>query len=115
MGHSIGSSGKTYEKTPRQRNPQKGLVQGSNDDKRNHYSHLFSYRRMKIMKYEYRTEEFESYGRTASFGLNDMLNKYSDEGWEIFSISNIVSSADEDDGTAIFSQQFIFRRPKSEK
>lgn len=43
MGHSIGSSGKTYEKTPRQRNPQKGLVQGSNDDKRNHYSHLFSY------------------------------------------------------------------------
>ena len=43
VGHSIGSSGKTYEKTPRQRNPQKGLVQGSNDDKRNHYSHLFSY------------------------------------------------------------------------
>ena len=43
MGHSIGSSGKTYEKTPRQRNPQKGLVQASNDDKRNHYSHLFSY------------------------------------------------------------------------
>ena len=43
MDHSIGSSGKTYEKTPRQRNPQKGLVQGSNDDKRNHYSHLFSY------------------------------------------------------------------------
>ena len=40
VGHSIGSSGKTYEKTPRQRNPQKGLVQGSNDDKRNHYSHL---------------------------------------------------------------------------
>ena len=29
MGHSIGSSGKTYEKTPRQRNPQKGLVQWS--------------------------------------------------------------------------------------
>ena len=43
VGHSIGSSGKTYEKTPRQRNPQKGLVQASNDDKRNHYSHLFSY------------------------------------------------------------------------
>ena len=46
MGHSIGSSGKTYGKTPRQRNPQKGLVQGSNDDKRNHYSHLFSYSRI---------------------------------------------------------------------
>ena len=46
VGHSIGSSGKTYEKTPRQRNPQKGLVQGSNDDKRNHYSHLFSYGRI---------------------------------------------------------------------
>ena len=70
---------------------------------------------MKIMKYEYRTEEFESYGRTASFGLNDMLNKYSDEGWEIFSVSNIVMAADEDDGTPIYSQQFIFRRPKSEK
>ena len=46
MGHSIGSSGKTYEKTPRQRNPQRGLVQGSNDDKRNHYSHLFSHGRV---------------------------------------------------------------------
>jgi hypothetical protein len=48
VGHSIGSSGKTYEKTPRQRNPQKGLVQGSNDDKRNHYSHLFSYGRVEL-------------------------------------------------------------------
>ena len=46
MGHSIGSSGKTYEKTPRQRNPQRGLVQGSNDDKRNHYSHLFRHSRI---------------------------------------------------------------------
>ena len=70
---------------------------------------------MKIMKYEYRTEEFESYGHVASLDLDVMLNKYSDEGWEIFSISNIVSSSDEDDGDVIFSQQFIFRRPKSEK
>ena len=38
---ALGSSGKTCEKTPRQRTPQGGLVQGSNDDKRNHYSHLF--------------------------------------------------------------------------
>ena len=43
MGHSIGSSGKTYEKTPRQGNPQRGLVQGSNDDKRNHCSNSVSH------------------------------------------------------------------------
>ena len=70
---------------------------------------------MKIMKYEYKTEEFESYGYVASLDLDVMLNKYSDEGWEIFSVSNIVSSCHEDDGSVIFSQQFIFRRPKSEK
>tara|TARA_Y100001970_G_scaffold3211_1_gene3741 strand:- start:194 stop:403 length:210 start_codon:yes stop_codon:yes gene_type:complete len=69
---------------------------------------------MKIMKYEYKTEKFQHYD-VVSFGLDDMLNKYSDEGWEIFSIGNIVSNSDEDDGSAIFSQQFIFRRPKSEK
>ena len=34
---------KTYKTTERKRNPQRGLVQGSNDDKRNHYSHLFSH------------------------------------------------------------------------
>ena len=43
VDHSIGSSGKTYEKTPRQRNPQRGLVQGSNDDKRNHCSNSVSH------------------------------------------------------------------------
>ena len=69
---------------------------------------------MKIMKYEYKTEKFEHFD-VASFGLDDKLNKYSDEGWEIFSVSNIVSTSHEDDGGVIFSQQFIFRRPKSEK
>ena len=66
------------------------------------------------MKYKYRTEKFESYD-VVSLALDDKLNKYSDEGWEIFSVSNIVMAADEDDGTPIYSQQFIFRRPKSEK
>ena len=42
VGHSIGSSGKASGKTPRQRNPQKGLVHGNNDDIRNHYSEQFS-------------------------------------------------------------------------
>ena len=63
---------------------------------------------MKIMKYEYKTEKFQHYD-VVSFGLDDMLNKYSDEGWEIFHISNIVF-----DGAEVL-QQFIFRRPKSEK
>ena len=51
VGHSIGSSGKTYEKTPRQRNPQRGLVQRSNEDKRNHYSNLFGHGRVVYISY----------------------------------------------------------------
>jgi hypothetical protein len=40
---SICSNTKTNKDLKRKRNPQRGLVQGSNDDKRNHYSHLFSH------------------------------------------------------------------------
>lgn len=39
----IHSFDKTNKDLKRKRNPQRGLVQGSNDDKRNHYSHLFSH------------------------------------------------------------------------
>ena len=64
---------------------------------------------MKIMKYEYRIEGFKTLHGVTPNGLTDKLNKYSDEGWEIFHISNIVV-----DGVEVL-QQFIFRRPKSEK
>ncbi len=64
---------------------------------------------MKIVKYEYKIEGIKTLGGVTPYGLTDKLNKYSDEGWEIFSISNIVDS-----GSRLY-QQFIFRRPKSEK
>ena len=64
---------------------------------------------MKIVKCEYKIEGFKTVGVGTPSGLTDKLDKYSDEGWEIFHISNIV-----DRGGESF-QQFILRRPKSEK
>ena len=70
---------------------------------------------MKIMKYEYLTKQLG--GDLAGLDLDMMLNKYSDEGWELFHVSNILgweNTLTRDDDHYLL-QQFIFRRPKSEK
>ena len=70
---------------------------------------------MKIMKYEYLTKEL---GRElAGPGLDRILNQYADEGWELFHVSNILGWENTYTGNdeRYLIQQFIFRRPKSEK
>ena len=68
-----------------------------------------------IMKYEYLTRDMGN--EVAGRRLDSILNDYANQGWELFHVSNILGWENTYTGNdeRYLIQQFIFRRPKSEK